>query len=178
MPGIAGQAQAATSSPNQVPRSAQAAAGTTFGPFLWYVYEPGGDKNCIVTNGTGSGNQLSDSTGGCAHIKLTSDGTTSSGDPIYLFTDGNGNCVRANSSDVVKLEKGKCDTSDTGEKWILTSCTYIPNTALCSNGQGSKYRFENELQKLWMKTTGDSSGDKVWVGTGGANEWDLYPVAS
>ena len=92
----------------------------------------------------------------------------------YDFKDGNGKCVRANSSGQVKIESTGCNTSDDGELWVVTSCTEI--MGICTTGYGSKYRFENVLQESWMKTTGYVPGDKVWVGTGGANDWDLYPV--
>lgn len=161
-----GSAQAAILGSGLPTASGQAAAATTYGPYYFYLYDPSGDTNCIVTNG--AGNQLTDSTSGCARITLTTDGSWN-GLTAYQFKDGSGNCVRANNSDVVKIESGPCNTGDTGEQWVITHC----DTNSAGQCDGNQYRFENVLQELWMKTTGYVPGNKVWVGTGGANDWDL-----
>ena len=131
---------------------AQAAPATTYGPYEFFV---DGTDNCIVTHGPG--NQLTVAyavTAGCASITLYA-----YGNGIYTFTDANGNCIRANSSGVVLLESGSCNTSDSAERWSETAA--------------SPFRFENQKQGSWLKVTGPASGDKVWVGTGGKNDWDL-----
>jgi hypothetical protein len=154
--GAAGSAQAMTHGASPHIRSAQVTPATTSGP---YDFQVAGTSNCIVTNGVG--NQLTDSnTGYCADIKTTTDGLLGNF-VIYQFTDGSGNCLRANNSNVVLIEGGPCNTRDTGEQWIQTYSGAPPN------------RFENVLQKKWLMVTGPSSGDKVWVGFGGKNDWYL-----
>ena len=129
--------------------SAQAAPTTTTGTYYFFVT---GTINCIVTHGVG--NQLTVSqTSNCAKITVAS-----LGNDVVTFTDGNGNCLRANNSDVVLVENGHCNTQDSAEVWTITHVGY---------------RFENDKQALWLKVTGRASGDKVWVGTGGLNNWQL-----
>jgi hypothetical protein len=142
-----------------------AQAATTVGTFNFFLHETGEDNNCIVTNGVG--NQLTVAYAGaqsCANITITKLDKTEGSDPVYEFTDGSGNCLRANNSDVVKVESGTCSSSDTGEWWIATYGTV---------GSGNTVRFENVLQALWLKTNADIAGYDVWVGTGGSNNWDL-----
>jgi opacity protein-like surface antigen len=144
--------------------SAQAATPLTTS--IW-LHQANQDMNCIGTNGVG--NPLTDNAyyNGCANITITGHGTEG-GDPAYQFTDGNGRCIGANSSDVVVVESGGCtDTSD--EIWIDTYGTV---------GNGNTVRFENAARQLWMMCTGTVAGDKVRVGTGGANDWDLLPNPS
>jgi hypothetical protein len=166
-------AQGMTPRPGLPIRAAQAASATSPFTYVFYLYDKNGDTNCIVTNGVG--NQLTINSGnpaGCANIKATSDGAWN-GLIAYQFTDGNGNCIRANSSNVVLVENGVCNTTDDGERWVITSCYQNPPPR-CTTGFGSRYRFENVHRQLWLKTTGNTSGDKVWVGTADRNEWDLY----
>lgn len=163
---MAGSAQAATAGSGPLAHPAT----TSHGPYEFRLYEPGGaDPNCIVTHGAGG--QLTDSTSGCARITLNRDGTFD-GLKVWQLAIGSGRCIRANNSHAVKLEGGNCNRTDSGEKWVVTGCTSFPN---CTLNYGSKWRFENVRQLLWLKTSGDDPGDKVRVGTGGANDWDLYP---
>jgi hypothetical protein len=141
------------------PGPAQAAPAISLGPYSFYV---SGTSNCIITHGVG--NQLTvQYDGNCAQITLTFYVTKT-----YTFTDGSGNCIRANSSDVVLVESGSCHTSDTAELWIVTA----GDPSNC-NSYTNPCRFENQKQGLWLKVTGPASGDKVWVGTGGYNNWVL-----
>ena len=162
--GAAGSAHAMTarSDPHLRPAS-------TFGPVTFLMHDPSGDQNCITTGG--AGNQLtveSASSSYCARITARSDGSA------YQLTDGTGKCLRANNSNVVLIEGAPCSSKDTGEQWIITSCTQTyPGSGICITGPNSKYRWENVLQNKWLMVTGYYPGDKVWVGTGGANEWDL-----
>jgi hypothetical protein len=130
---------------------------------IW-LHQANSDNNCIGTNGVG--NPLTDNAyyDGCANITITRDGTEGS-DPAYQFTDGNGRCLGADSSDEVVVESGAC--AATGDEiWIDTYGTV---------GNGNTVRFENAGLELWMMCTGTVPGDKVRVGTGGANDWDLLP---
>lgn len=146
-----------------------AQAGHPPGPGPFQFSMSASPHNCIETHG--AGNQLTDGDV-CARLKVVPDSVLG-GQTTYTFTDGSGNCIRANSSDVVLVEGGPCNPSDDGEQWVITSCVQSP-PGTCKEGQGGKYRFENVKQKLWLKVTGPVSGDKVWVGTGDDNEWDLY----
>jgi hypothetical protein len=133
--------------------SAQAAPAITSNSYT-FIISPG---LCIVTHGTG--NQLTiDGGPSCATIRL--DKTANN---VYTFTDASGNCIRANSSDVVLVESGACQSDDAGEHWTLTAGS--PGNSLC--------RFMNDKQLLWLKVTGLNAGNKVWVGTGGDNNWTL-----
>ena len=144
-----------------VPGSAQAA--TSFTTAIW-LHQANSDNNCIGTNGVGQ--PLTDNAyyDGCANITITSHGTEG-GDPAYEFTDGNGRCIGADSSDLVVVESGAC-TGTADEIWIDTYGTV---------GNGNTVRFENDGRQLWMMCTGTAAGDKVRVGTGGSNDWDLLP---
>jgi hypothetical protein len=132
-----------------------AQAATAVGPF--YV---SGTNNCIITHGAGQQLTVSNNST-CATITVTFYVTKT-----YTFTDGSGNCLRANSSDVVLVESGRCHTDDSGELWIVTS----GDPSSCDSFS-NPCRFENQRQSLWLKVTGPDSGDKVWVGTGGYNNW-------
>lgn len=132
---------------------AQAAPAVTIGTYYFF----NGSDSCIVTNGVGNQLTVSD-TRTCAKIT-----ETALGNDIVQFKDGNGNCLRANNSDVVLVENGPCNTQDNAEVWVIT--------------HANPSRFENEKQALWMKVTGYSSGDKVWVGTGGITNWELAPLS-
>jgi hypothetical protein len=132
---------------------AQAAPAISAGTYYFFVT---GTINCITTHGVG--NQLTVSqTGTCAKITVSS-----LGNDVVTFADGNGNCLRANNSDVVLVENGRCNTQDSAEVWTITHVGY---------------RFENDKQALWMKVTGTAIGDKVWVGTGGLTNWQLAPLS-
>jgi hypothetical protein len=134
---------------------AQAAPAVTIGTF--YFFADGTGIPCLTANGVG--NQLTVTNNGvCAKIT-----ETALGNNIVQLKDGNGNCLRANNSHVVLIENGPCNTQDNGEVWNITHSN--PN------------RFENVKQALWMKVTGTSSGDKVWVGTGGITNWELTPLS-
>jgi hypothetical protein len=134
-------------------------------PFNFYLEQSPSIQYCLVTNGVGSPVTIASSADTiCANVTATKDGV----DGIYTvwqFTNGNGNCIRANSSDQVKLAKGTCSTTDQGSEWIVTNGT-LSHGAL-------DVRFENLLTHLWLKTNGYAAGDDVLVGTGGENDWFL-----
>jgi hypothetical protein len=114
---------------------------------------------CLGTNGVGQPVTVK-VIPACAIVTVTRDGTWN-GNTVYQFRNGNDNCIRANSSNQVKLASGPCSTTDAGAEWIITS------GGLSS---GSVDRFENLMNYLWLKTNSFGTGD-VLVGTGGENNW-------
>jgi len=128
--------------------------------FIFYLQGTPAQEYCLIPNGVGNQVTTGDAGGSCANVTVTKDGTWK-GSTVYQFRDGSGNCIRANSSDQVKLAMGTCSTMDTGAEWIIT------NGSLSS---GAVDRFENRLDSLWLKTNVYGTGD-VLVGTGGVNNW-------
>lgn len=128
--------------------------------FIFYLQGTPAQQYCLGTNGVGAPVTTGDAGASCANVTVTKDGFLD-GSQIYQFRNGNDNCIRANSSDQVKLAKGPCSTSDMGAEWVITSG---------SLSSGSVDRFENLLDSLWLKTNVYGTGD-VLVGTGGVNNW-------
>ena len=74
--------------------------------------------------------------------------------------DGNGNCLRAGTGNVVKMENGPCNISDLTDNW--------------SHSQGSNM-WQNVYYGGVMYTKGDTNGDYVWGGApplGGYSNWN------
>ena len=138
------------------PTPAQAAVGV----FIFYLQGTPAQQYCLGTNGVGAQVTVGDADSSCANVTVTRDGTWN-GNTVYQFRNGNDNCIRANSSNQVKLASGPCSTTDAGAEWIIT------NGSLRS---GSVDRFENLMNYLWLKTNAYATSD-VLVGTGGENNW-------
>jgi hypothetical protein len=128
--------------------------------FIFYLQGTPAQQYCLGTNGVGNQVTTGDAGASCANVTVTKDGTWE-GYTVYQFRNGNDNCIRANSSDQVKLASGPCSTTDKGAEWVIT------NGSLSS---GAVDRFENRMDTLWLKTNVYGTGD-VLVGTGGVNNW-------
>jgi hypothetical protein len=147
------------------PSPAQAAAAATLGPFNFYLEQSPVLDYCLVTNGVGNPVTIAAADANtCANVTITTDGTDGIY-TVYQFKNGNNNCIRANSSDQVKLASGPCSTTDQGGEWIATNGTV--------GHDAQNVRFENLLTHLWLKTNGYADGDNVLVGKGGENNWFL-----
>jgi hypothetical protein len=144
-----------------VPGQAQAAVGT----YIFALHQSGGEDNyCLVSTGVGHQVEIGYAGGQtCAEITITQNGTQGN-NTVYQFRNANGNCIRANSSDEVKIAMGACSQYDEGADWVVTNGTI----------GGTNVRFQNLLTLLWLKTDGFGSGYDVIVGTGGENNWDLF----
>lgn len=141
------------------PTPAQAAPAVA-GVYIFYLQGTPEQEYCLGTNGVGNPVSVTDNGSNCANVDVTKDGTWN-GNTVYQFRNGNGNCIRANSSNQVKLASGHCSATDAGAEWIIT------NGSLNS---GSVDRFENLMDFLWLKTNSYAVSN-VLVGTGGENNW-------
>ena len=141
------------------PSSAQAAPSIV-GTFIFYLQGTPQQEYCLGTNGVGNQVTVTDNGSNCANVTVTRDGLWN-GNTVYQFRNGNGNCIRANSSNQVKLAMGQCSLTDAGAEWIITNGGV---------GIGSVDRFENLMDFLWLKTNAYAVSN-VLVGTGGQNNW-------
>jgi hypothetical protein len=142
-----------------VPSPAQAAPAV-FGVYIFYLQSTPEQQYCLNTNGVGNEVTVTSNTATCANVTVTRDGLWH-GNTVYQFRNGNDNCIRANSSNQVKLASGPCSTTDAGAEWIITNGSFT---------SGSVDRFENLMNYLWLKTTA-LADTNVLVGTGGENNW-------
>ena len=73
------------------------------------------------------------------------------------FQNGNGNCLRAGTNNVVKIENGPCVASDPADSW------YAP--------PGQTYRLASQLYKDDMTVHGHVNGYNVWHINPGSGDW-------
>ena len=110
---------------------------------------------CEVSNGAGNQVTISSSSTDWANFRLVGDSTCCGGLAVYQFVNGNGNCLRAGTNNVVKIENGGCASNDSADWWV---------------GAGSG-RLESYLYGDLMLTHGDVSGWKVWHAAPGSGDW-------
>ena len=82
----------------------------------------------------------------------------------YQFENGNGNCLRAGTNNIVKIENGSCVSSDSADWWVS------------NDGAGSN-RWVSEYYGGPMLTHGDVNWYKVWHAnpvSGDWTQWTLY----
>lgn len=96
---------------------------------------------CIHANGTGNQVTITNIAADKANFTVV---FYSSG--LYEWQDGNGNCLREGSGDVVKIENGPCSLSDPTDAWYKTGT-----------------QISNEGDIAIMYTKGDANGDNVWA---------------
>jgi hypothetical protein len=73
------------------------------------------------------------------------------------FQNGNGNCLRAGTNNVVKIENGPCVASDPADSW------YAP--------PGQTYRLASQLYRDDMTVHGPVNGYNVWHINPGSGDW-------
>jgi hypothetical protein len=107
---------------------------------------------CLISNGSATPMTIASS--GYANVTLTEiPGFTNT----YTFTNGNGKCVRENSTGTVRTESTGCNSSDPSEQWV-------PNST-----SGGVY-FHNNGQDNLMVVQSITAGGDVKGGTT-KNDW-------
>jgi hypothetical protein len=110
---------------------------------------------CQVSNGAGNQVTVSSSSTDWANFRLVGDTTCCGGLAVYQFVNGNGNCLRAGTNNVVKIENGGCASNDSADWWVGT-------------GSG---RLQSYLYGDLMLTHGERSGYKVWHAARMSGDW-------
>jgi hypothetical protein len=102
---------------------------------------------CIQTNGTGNQVTITSNSADKGNFTLV---RSLDGGILQQYQDGNGNCLREGTGDVVKIENGGCSSGDDTAKWDI------------SNGNGNY--LVNYYYNGYMLTRGTpASGDKVFA---------------
>jgi hypothetical protein len=83
-------------------------------------------------------------------------------DGWHMRQDGNGNCLREGTNNVVKIENGPCSITDYSDRWF--------------HAQGSTTWY-NDASSYVLYTKGDVTGDYVWAGqsplpSGSSSKWN------
>jgi hypothetical protein len=108
---------------------------------------------CLQSNGAGNQVTITSASGGYSNFHVVN--TAADGSYyVYQFDNGNGNCLRAGSNGVVKIENGSCSASDSTDWWVADG-NYLVNY-----GYGE-----------YMLTHGNASGDNVWWGADQSGDW-------
>jgi hypothetical protein len=110
---------------------------------------------CQKANGTGNQVTISRYSTDWANFSIVRMTTCCSGLAVYQFEDGNGNCLRAGTNNVVKIENGGCASNDNADWWV---------------GAGSG-RLQSYLYGDLMLTHGEVSGYKLWHAARISGDW-------
>lgn len=103
-------------------------------------------KVCIESNGAGNQVKITSNSPDWSNFTLVAVVRCADGHVCYGWANGNGNCLRAGTGNVVKIENGGCNTLDGADMWEGQS-----------NGQLKSEDYGNH-----MLTRGEASGDNVF----------------
>ena len=106
---------------------------------------------CLQSNG--SGNQVTITNNPANYSNFTAPRTGQ-------FENGNGNCLRAGTNNVVKIENGPCAANDPADSW------YAPSAG--------SFRVLSALYGDDMLVHGHVNGYKVWHATPVSGDWDNW----
>ena len=75
---------------------------------------------CLVSNGTGRQVTVDNTAGDWATLHTVRPGNDPvTGQPMLQIQNANGNCLRAGTGNVVKIENGPCASTDGADWWII-----------------------------------------------------------
>lgn len=144
---VSGAAYAASSGP----AATQATASSTYNICLKNAKQ----ATCVQANGAGNQVSVTVNSADWANFHYTTSGSS------RLIEDGNGNCLRAGDSDIVKIENGPCVSSDGADLWTF-----------------SANNLYNALYGNFMLTHGQGSGDNVFHMTFQSGDWTQWTFST
>jgi hypothetical protein len=136
----------AAPSPSPSPTATSSTAPTLpYGASHICMYE--NDNSCLL--GQGGGNQVETSTSSASNWYLVNN---TIGTDWYQIQDGNGNCLREGTNNVVKLENSSCNANDQTDWWYIYG-----NNPPIENLRNSYYSGD------YMGVYGTNGGRPVWA---------------
>ena len=108
---------------------------------------------CIKTNGTGNQVTITNYSPNYANFRIARSSADGLGDYYLQWEDGNGNCLREGTGNVVKIENGSCSNGDKTAWWFALG--------IFATEYG---HVENQGYGQFMLTRGaPTSGNKVFA---------------
>ena len=113
---------------------------------------------CLVSNGTGRQVTIDYTPGNWSSFHIVDSGTDPvTGATMWQFENGNGNCLRAGTGNVVKIENGSCASTDGADWWIETNGPGGPMVSMFYRDKMLVHGTPHNGQNVWHDTT--RSGD-------------------
>ena len=81
---------------------------------------------CIHSNGAGNQVTITNNSADYSNFTVV-DTSTSNGYFFYQWQNGNGNCLREGTNNIVKIENGHCSASDNTDWWEFYQGAYVIN---------------------------------------------------
>jgi hypothetical protein len=154
-PALAGQHPAAHLASPALVSVGSAGAPTTGSAYICLTNS--NPLECLKSNGTSNQVTITSNSTGWAIFSLSY--SASKG---YQFENGLGNCLRAGTGNVVKIEDGGCAAGDSADWWTATSAN----------------RLKSDQYGDYMKTVGQTSGNNVWHDSVNKGDWPTWSFAS